>query len=264
MTNVPIWSPSALVVQVKANGKLSREETLMAGYASTLGIPVHQSTEKLLERGKFRLEHDMCAIGSVPFVRNALRQVGADLPAHSPYPEVLSDILFREVSRLSSLKHAKSIIASGKKLFVKPAEGWKRFTGFVAEMPDDFRFNGASLSKPVWISDPIHFLSEWRAYVVAGELADLRFADHGGDREIKVDTSVVIEAIRRLSTVAGSPQSYVIDFGVIPGGRTALIEVNDGFSFGAYSGVSAAVYWNVTVSRWHEIVTHAATRRSPS
>jgi len=44
-----------------------------------------------------------------------------------------------------------------------------------------------------------------------------------------------------------------MDFGVLDTGETALVEVNDGFAFGAYDQVSAEVYWTVTVSRWWQL-----------
>jgi hypothetical protein len=145
------------------------------------------------------------------------------------------------------------MVTAGRRLFIKPADGWKRFTGFVAEFVDDPRFNGQSKARPVWISDPVRFVSEWRAYVADGELLEVRFADHGGDRTVEPDVILIGDAINALTKEGQAPAGYVIDFGVLHTGETALIEMNDGFSFGAYEGVSPETYWKVVVRRWQEL-----------
>ncbi|WP_174924618.1 ATP-grasp domain-containing protein, partial [Burkholderia contaminans] len=83
----------------------------------------------------------------------------------------------------------------------------------------------------------------------------LRLALFVGSRSNAIPDRTIIEnAIQRLTATLGTPAGYVIDFGVLDSGETALIEMNDGFSFGAYAGVSPEVYWAVTVSRWAELV----------
>lgn len=245
--------PSGIIVQSKANGTLGREESLMTMVADRLNIPIIQASEKQIERSKVRVMPGVVAMGSVPFVKHALRQVGKLLPEHTPYPAVLRDLLYRPVQKVNSLAAAKEIVAGGKRLFIKPADGWKRFTGFVAEFESDYRFNGASMSKPVWVSGPVRFVSEWRAYVVHDVVTDIRFADHGGDRNAVASQEVIETAVKVLSQTGIAPAGYVIDFGVLETGETALIEMNDGFSFGAYDDLPADVYWNVTVSRWFEL-----------
>jgi len=227
----------------------------MANMAHELGVPVIEATEKQLERRKINLDKDAVAVGSVPFVRSALGQLGICLPMHTPYPPELEGILRRRVAKVRSLREAKAMLEIRGRLFIKPADGWKRFTGFVAEFGDDYRFSGASGSKPVWVSDPVHFVSEWRAYVVEGEIRELRYADHGGDRGREPDLSIITAAVATLTAAARGPKGYVIDFGVLENGETALIEMNDGFSFGAYDGVKPSTYWDVTVNRWQELTS---------
>lgn len=244
-----------LLVERRGNGALGREESLMAELARDRGVAVHFASAKQMERGKMANSPLMVAIGSVPFVKHSLRQLGKALPEHAPYPPVLHSMLHREVRRLGALREARELLTQGKRLFVKPAEGWKRFTGFVTDDPRDMRFNGASAYRAVWISEPVEFVSEWRAYVAADRVLDVRFADHGGDRSALADHGVIEEAARKLSHAGSAPAGYVMDFGVLKdSGRTALIEVNDGFSFGAYDGVPANVYWDVSVERWAQLV----------
>jgi hypothetical protein len=247
-------APTAVVVQIKGNGTLGREEAMMAALAASRGIPVERASEKQLERRRILLSAGMVAVGSVPFVKHALRQFGKELPLHAPYPTALGHLLYRDVRKLPALSDAHALLAAGRRVFIKPADGWKRFTGFVAEFADDYRFNGVSRAKPVWVSDPVRFVSEWRAYVADNAVMDVRFADHGGDRDAKPDISVIREAVALLAEHPATPAGYVIDFGVLDTGETALIEMNDGFSFGAYDDVTPEAYWSVTVSRWQELV----------
>jgi hypothetical protein len=61
------------------------------------------------------------------------------------------------------------------------------------------------------------------------------------------------EAIKLLA-VSGAPSGYAIDFGVLDTGQTALVELNDGFSIGAYGSISCESYWPVIHSRWNELI----------
>lgn len=244
-----------ILLERRGRGALGREEALMEAQAHARGVPVRFASVKQVERNKCALDKTTVAIGSVPFVKHALRQLGRTLPEHIPYPDVLRQMLHREVRKLNTLREARVMVTQGRSLFIKPAEGWKRFSGFVSDDPRDMRFNGASSYLPVWISEPVTFASEWRAYVAHDKVLDVRFVDHGGDRGLRIDRDVVDEAVRLVATSGSAPAGYVIDFGVLhPCGKTALIEMNDGFSFGAYDDVAPEVYWDISISRWAEMV----------
>jgi hypothetical protein len=230
----------------------------MAEHALALGIPVVCASEKMMERAKVDLDGEMLVAGTVPFVLHALRRLNVPVPAHEPYPPELAPWMHRKVWKRDRLRDALyDLEQGGPKVFIKPAAGWKKFTGFVADFADDYRFRGVSRNVPVWVSEPMAFVSEWRAYVADGKVLDLRFADHGGDRGVNPDEDVVKAAVAELVRAGRAAAGFVIDFGVTTDGRTALIEMNDGFSFGAYDGVSAETYWRVTAARWRELVLMA-------
>ncbi|MMZ69751.1 hypothetical protein D1872_326510 [compost metagenome] len=65
---------------------------------------------------------------------------------------------------------------------------------------------------------------------------------------------MIIDAIRDL-TECGAPAGYAVDFGVLSTGQTALVELNDGFSIGAYDGIEAGLYWEVIQARWQELIS---------
>lgn len=242
--------PKTIVLEHVQN-KLDREELMVFNEAKRLGINTILKTTKQLSRNQFVMTPDMMAVGGATFMKHALRLLGKKLPEHNPYPEVLKHLLYREVRQLANLHTAKRMLDE-QSLFVKPA-GWKQFTGFVPVGSDDYRFNGASNWIPVWISEPVKFVSEWRVYVAADVILDVRFCDHGGDREVKPNMDVITGAIMALS-IWGAPQGYVIDFGVLSTGETALVEMNDGFSFGAYDGLPAETLWVVLLNRWNELI----------
>jgi len=243
--------PPGILVELNGKGTLGREEALVAACAEEHRIPLMRASVKQLERTRVKVLPGYVAVGSVSFVHHALRQLGRPLPEPAPYPPVLAPLLYRRVRKLKSLREARHLLLGGTPLFIKPAASWKRFTGFVPASVDDPRFNGASDMAPVWVSEVVRFVSEWRAYVADDTLLDVRFAEHGGDRSALPDRAVIENAVQTLAGVA--PAGYVIDFGVLDSGQTALVEVNDGFAFGAYDGVSAEVYWKVTVRRWRQL-----------
>jgi hypothetical protein len=135
-------------------------------------------------------------------------------------------------------------------LFVKPAGRVKAFTGFVAYDSSDFRLTGVSRNQDVWVSKPVVFVSEWRAYVIAGALFHL--SHYEGDAAVSVDMVVIEKALERFGS-ARAPAAYAIDFGVLADGQTALVEANDGFSIGAYPGVDPGLYTQMLAARWKEM-----------
>ncbi len=246
-------SSISVLIETKNLKPAGKEESMIEQYAKDHGYTIHRAALSQLRRDRFKVTSEMIVSGSVGFVKQALRHVGTHLPIHRPYPDELSHLLYREVRYLHSLIDAKLMVAKGESLFVKPAE-WKRFTGFVPEYEGDYRFNGASNYIPVWISTVVNFVSEWRFYVVDGQLLSWQLADHGGDINVKPDLNVALDAIEKIHKAGKYPSAYVIDFGVLDTGQTALVEMNDGFSFGAYGDLTADVLWQVTSIRWKELV----------
>jgi len=74
------------------------------------------------------------------------------------YPEWASNYLYRKVWKSDEW-------VLGKKLFVKPSNSYKRFTGFVT--------TGTYKKKkkpPFWYSEIVYFTNEWRYYVTEGKV----------------------------------------------------------------------------------------------
>ncbi len=238
-----------LIIEERRAGEPDREEALLASHADAIGVPVVRMTWKPFLRHKVQPEPGDIVAGSVAFVRAALQALGKQLPPPDPYPEPLRPWLYRHVATYSSLGAILDEPAAWP-VFIKPAKRWKLFTGFVLDSPNPPQVYAVSRREPVWVSETVNFLSEWRCYVIRGSVAFCGLSDHGGDRNHEVD----MERIRiALSRYENAPAAYAIDFGVLSTGETALIEVNDGFGVGAYDGIPAATYFQFVATRWKEL-----------
>src|SRR5262249_52988742 len=99
-------------------------------------------------------------------------------------------------------------------------------------------------------SEVVEWLSEYRVFVIRGEVVGTRLYE--GDDGIEIDRQVVNEAIALLEQSNEKTAAYGIDFGVMSSGQTALIEWNDGFSLGSY-GLDKAIYTDLLITRWCEL-----------
>jgi len=246
--------PDKIYLELSRGRYLEVEEYLMEKYAEHFGVPCERFSLKHMERNRIKLGPNDFVVGSIQAIRAAMRQYGKKLVEHTPYPNALKHLLHREVRYFNSLGEAKQLLDKGESYFIKPAN-WKSFTGFVTSVSDDHRFFGTSNRIPAYVSTVVQFQSEWRCYVADGEWLAISFAgDEKADRYPMPDKDVIREAITELTASGEAPAGYAIDFGVLNTGETALVELNDGFSIGAYDDVNFTHYGQVIYSRWRELI----------
>lgn len=101
---------------------------------------------------------------------------------------------------------------------------------------------------PIWISEVVEFIAEWRCFVLDGRVLDVR--PYTGDYHAQFDASVIDEAI---TCWKDAPIAYGLDIGVTRDGRTLVVEVNDGYALGNY-GLSPLKSINFHRARWKEMV----------
>jgi len=143
----------------------------MLGYDGFLIQREHQNSKEFLavaytcgmNRIPYKLEkmsHDSksdanyICVGSVEWVEKKLGK--NTVPNY--YPDFLKEYLHRKVWESNEWP-------LGKKVFIKPSDRYKRFTGFVT--------NGGYRKKkkgPYWCSDIVKFDNEWRYYVSNGKI----------------------------------------------------------------------------------------------
>ncbi len=229
----------------------SRPPTVIRADAAELGAHAHA------------LRTGSCMpVGSVEYVRAALAIAEIPEPQCDPYPPSLLPWMGRSLVEAT----AAAALAADHPLFVKPAGQLKAFDGFVLrpgqELDEHGREQLAALrtlpgNSPVWTSDPVEFLSEWRFYVQDGQiLGSGRYDPDGLDSAPAPDVAAVQEAI----AAYGRSGSYALDMGVLANGRTAIVEVNDAWATGLYAGaLTHRAYLDWLASRWLAMAARRAT-----
>lgn len=224
------------------------EMQLAADELARRGIGVERFLAKKLARRQVPLDRACPVIGGVDEVELALKQLGVEPPAESCYPDALAPWLLRRVWP-STLGEVEDAVRAGAEVFVKPRGRIKRFTGRVLDGPSLGFLAGVSRRQEVWCSAPVEWRAEHRAFVVDGEIRDVR--PYAGDGT-PPDRAIVDACVAAWTATGRAACGYAIDFGVLADGRTALVEVNDGYAIGAY-GVAPGDYVDVLLARWDEL-----------
>lgn len=144
------------------------------------------------------------------------------------YPEFLRIFLYRDVWQTNEWPLVN-------KLFIKPADKYKRFTGFVT--------NGGYRGKkrgPYWCSAVVAFKNEWRYYITKGKIVDAGW--YWGD-ELEMPSAP------KLKDIFPKYYSGAVDFGDV-NGRLTLIEANHPFACGWY-GNNPRIYTQWIVDGWY-------------
>lgn len=194
---------------------------------------------------------DAVPVGTVEFVSAVMAAREIDQPAHLSYPECLHQFLCREVweGRFGDVNGD---------VFVKPRHEIKSFTGALLSNLSPCQTIASDF--PVWFSGPVEFVSEWRYYVLCGEVVGAGRYDDGDDNSPEPDINAVLAAASAMSASGNELSGYALDFGVLRDGRTALVEANDGWALGYYKGTCSAVdYAKLLHARWLQMASPTTT-----
>ena len=237
------------LLELERNGQLGEDEAPLLAVFGDLGIAVETFHRKDLVRGRIDVSAATLVCGSLTSVAAGLKYAGAQLPAPFDYPESLHGLLRRRIWA-SDLGGVRANVGAGAApVFVKPRSVRKRFTGRVIRDEGDlYALASVSRTTPVWCSEVVEFLAEYRVFVVGGRVVGIR--PYAGDPEVAPSAEVVEACCRALGHVAG----LAFDVGVLLNGSTALIEVNDGFSIARY-GLDPAAYGRLLCARWVQLVS---------
>jgi hypothetical protein len=185
--------------------------------------------------------------GYVGDVWDALKRLGKARPEPLDYPEKVKSFLGREVWK-STLGEVRTFV---EPTFVKPLVQ-KEFNGFVwlADHTSTRRIVQHGDDTPVWCSEVVSFVTEYRACILHRKLVGLqRYKGHF----FKVpDQTIVESAVKAMGRHA--PHAYCLDFGVTDDGKTLLVEATEGFAFGHY-GLNCVTYARMLAARWHELAS---------
>ncbi|WNY41076.1 hypothetical protein [Klebsiella phage YC1] len=227
--------------------KLRKEEQAIFDHYKEIGEEasiVRRSLKQLIRKrydGNI-MDYDLVA-GSLPFVEAAFKQMGYE-EDFDCYPVVLKDFLHREISVTTK----RFLNPNRFPIFIKPKLETKAFTGFVAEDITDYRLNFVKSSIPIYISEVVEWVSEWRIYLQNPFCFDP--VHYSGDPHVLPH----YKAISKMIEVIHKNNLYpvVLDVGVLSSGDTALVEVNQAYSVGLYSD-NKAFYTELLKAQWAKI-----------
>lgn len=189
---------------------------------------------------------DSVAVGSIQFIHEVLHHLGKTYLTDLDYPESLRPFLGRKL--WASTINEFDTDNTKWNVFIKPRGLSKKFTGRVVKNLSDLRGTAdQEFNVPIWLSEIVEFVREWRVYVRYGRILDIR--PYKGKWQAQYD-STIIEKI--ITSFTDAPNGYALDVGVTTDGRTVLVEVNDGYSIGAY-GLFFVDYAKLLSARWAQL-----------
>jgi hypothetical protein len=188
---------------------LDKEETTVVTYAILNKIPY-----KLCHRFE-DVPEGFIPCGKVEWCEHFLPKEKT-IPNY--YPEFLKDHLFRKVWYTEKWP-------LGKKVFIKPADRHKRFTGFITSGTYKKKKRG-----PYWCSEVVKFVNEWRYYIADGKVMAGEW--YWGDEINTPDAPA-------LSIELPNDYCAALDFGMLNTGEFALIEANSPYACGWYGRIDS-------------------------
>ena len=170
---------------------------------------------------------DLIPCGSVEWIESILGYH----PVPDYYPEWVSKHLYRKV-----WKGDKWML--GERVFVKPSDKYKRFTGFITT-------DGYSKKKkpPYIFSEIVSFDNEWRYYISNGKVIETGW--YSGD-EINIPDAPTITGIDIPNGLC-----CAADFGTY-NGKLCCVEVHHPFACGWYGNIStdSSTYIQWVIDGW--------------
>eukprot|EP01006_Ploeotia_vitrea_P066828 TRINITY_DN95813_c0_g1_i1.p1 TRINITY_DN95813_c0_g1~~TRINITY_DN95813_c0_g1_i1.p1 ORF type:complete len:331 (+),score=36.43 TRINITY_DN95813_c0_g1_i1:70-1062(+) len=222
-------------------------------------------------------------MGTISSMDVAWSHLRTAAPQSVEYPECLSAHLHRKTWHMTASACKQMLAEKRTPVFVKPATR-KLFTGMVVDselVPDLALLQDDEL---LWCSEVVHWESEFRAFVLNGELMDVLCYRNDLDEEPDPDRKLYaldMDAVRNMVAALENDQqtqgavkllAYCFDVGVItkrdPNTNetvavTALIEMGDGHSFGTY-GLNPAVHVDMLLTNWIQVTKGQPAAKAPA
>lgn len=201
----------------------SPEARKLKYYCITNDIPLTQYKKKE------EIPNNLVPVGSVKYIENILGYH----PIPDYYPKWLENKLYRKVW------YSDEWILN-RKLFVKPLDRHKRFTGFVT------KGTYSKKKKPPFVySEIVTFINEWRYYISYGN--NLGGHWYQGNNEF--------ETVPKLDFYIPKEFTGTIDMGITNNGKFALVECHPPYSCGWYGDQSGSeIYFQWLVDGWDLLI----------
>lgn len=190
-----------------------------------------------------KAEASTVVVAGIGMVRKRLQQLGIEQGYEIEYPKELHPFLKRKVWQ-STLQEVIQQEQYG--IFIKPIQT-KLFKGKVIQQFRDFIGLKYEEEVPIWCSEVVELITEWRCFVRYGEVVDVRRYTGRWDSQLnRKEVEAAIQAYK------SQPAAYGLDIGVDAQGEHYLVEVNDGHSLGTY-GLEPVTYAKFLAARWAEL-----------
>jgi hypothetical protein len=197
----------------------SKEENAVITYCISRKIP-YKFCKKTNER-----PDNFIPVGTVEWCESFLQKTVPDY-----YPKFLENFLYRKVW--------KTNVWSSERVFIKPADNYKRFTGFVTTKRHKSR------QGPFWCSEVVEFVNEWRYYVSNGKVLAAEWYD-GDD----INTPDAPKLNIDLKNFYGA-----LDFGILKTGELALVEAQHPYACGWYGDIRNFTYVEWLIEGWNWMI----------
>lgn len=239
-------------IEENGNGRMETEMRDVYEELSKRNIPTELFVAKRIHRRQLPLAKDTLVVAYVDTFLSTLKILNVEAPSTNDYPIALQPFLYRRIWESTIAQLTDQIYEGSTSVFAKPKNRKKRFTGRVFSHPNDLVYlEGASRRIPIFCSEVIEWLSEYRIFVMQGNIVGIQH--YKGDSIIEINKDVVSKAVELLEQSSEKTSAYALDFGVSSGGETALVEWNDAFSIGSY-GLDKAIYTDLLITRWNELI----------
>lgn len=180
-------------------------------------------------------------------VHRALRKLNIPEPkSNIDYPICLTDYFGREiwVKTMEEIREHPN-----EHWFIKPKDDHKLFPGKIWDGSKTTRLLLGHVGNDIklWCSKVIDIKSEYRVFVCDNEILDCH--KYKGDWSLAPNQKIVENMVQEMKPIAH--RAYCLDVGIDSSEQTILIEVNDGYAFGAY-GLRPELYMKMISTRWEE------------
>ena len=239
------------VLELTAPNRLEEDLVGLDDALTARGLEPRPTLLRQVVRGRAPVEGAGLVAGRLPFIRAALHRNGLAMPEPLDYLDVPVTARGRAIWPSTLGAVAARLEHRGEPVFIKPRGVAKRFTGRVVDQPIDLRaLPVSSPATPVWCSEVIEIVSEYRVFLRHGEILGIQHYDGDpGKAPALGGVRAVVDEVRE-----HLPAGCALDVGVLAPDRVVLIEANDGFSLGRY-GLDADPYVDVLHARWTELVS---------
>lgn len=230
------------------DGQLSIEGRLVYQYCMMNDVPAIKVDYADLASKRLDLKLFELAVGSVEFISEALTQIQCKIPKPNYYPDCLTGFMRRK-HWVTNIGFYRDFDELPDNMFVKSFD-WKKLDGKLykkAELKNQDEW------MVIHVCEPVSFRSESRVY--AQDKKIICIAQYAGEDDELPDEQTICEAVTILSAQESTPCAYAIDFGVLDDGRTALVEMNDGWAIGAYKPIGYREYTDFLIARWKQMTT---------